>query len=425
MKRRGPSNKTEPAKRPLFKERHRSFRAGRGKRNRKRFLFKHLNERPHAANIEVESKRLPIGDEEGTTRRFEEYRASSKDTVGNTHGTGRPTRKTVRKRRLDRFPYVRLLRAYLAAKAAVLDRTSLDVRRRNLLRVFRILLDLRRDRTIDTLDPRKFGKTEIDSLMLWTRTRKTSYSAKLWTAIEDFLLFNDNDIVKRLEAKVQWRRPDPTYKPGPVKDEHWLNEAMTRLDVVAGWRGNAAKFITAFMFGTGLRPGELRLADVADLDTEHWIFKVMHPKKVPGAVVGAELAIYADTRDRVLDYLTAREKRMRELGHDPKKVTALVPSERGRHYSEAGFRNLRVDAFRVAGIEGDYRALRRTHEQVLMDRLEFHGHKEGSVIEIAAKRLRHSVQTAVKHYADLRTARGQKAAQEAWEAPIVRLKDGV
>ena len=50
-------------------------------------------------------------------------------------------------------------------------------------------------------------------------------------------------------------------------------------------------------------------------------------------------------------------------------------------------------------------------------------HKEGSVIEIAAKRLRHSMQTAVQHYADLRTARGQKAAQEAWEAPVVEMRD--
>jgi len=60
-----------------------------------------------------------------------------------------------------------------------------------------------------------------------------------------------------------------------------------------------------------------------------------------------------------------------------------------------------------------------------MDRLEIHGHKEGSVIEIAARRLRHSVQTAMRHYADLRTARGQKAAKEAWEAQVIRRNDGV
>jgi hypothetical protein len=82
-----------------------------------------------------------------------------------------------------------------------------------------------------------------------------------------------------------------------------------------------------------------------------------------------------------------------------------------------------VDAFTSAGIEGDYRVLRRTHERILMDRLEAHDYKEGSIIEISAKRLRHSMQTAVRHYADLRTGRGQRAAQEAWETPIVKVKD--
>ena len=50
------------------------------------------------------------------------------------------------------------------------------------------------------------------------------------------------------------------------------------------------------------------------------------------------------------------------MGLDPTKVIALVPSDFGRHYSEADFRNLRVDTFKEAGIAGDYRALRRTHE---------------------------------------------------------------
>ncbi len=95
-------------------------------------------------------------------------------------------------------------------------------------------------------------------------------------------------------------------------------------------------------------------------------------------------------------------------------------------------RSIRIDRTELAqncledaGIEGDYRVLRRTHEQILMDRLEARDYKEGSVIEISAKRLRHSVQTALRQYADLRTNRGQKAAQEAWGTPIVKVSEGL
>src|SRR5437879_2919812 len=72
-------------------------------------------------------------------------------------------------------------------------------------------------------------------------------------------------------------------------------------------------------------------------------------------IVGAELVIYADTRLHVSDFLAAREKHLRELGFDPASVAALIPSERGKNYSDVGFRNIRIDAFRSAGIEGDFR----------------------------------------------------------------------
>jgi len=350
--------------------------------------------------------------------------ADSRDTGGNNLGTGRPEQKRPRKRRLDRFPYVVLLKEYTTALATgnVLGPDSLDVRSRTLRHVFQVLLDLRDAGRIDTLDPRHFMKKEIDALSQWMADKSTGYQAKLWTAIESFLLYCENGILKVLETKMQWTRPDPTYTPQDVKDEDWLRDTLRRLDGLEGWQTTATRFVVAFMFGTGLRPKELRLADLKDLDANRWVFRVMHPKKVRGAIVGAELAIYADTRVHVADFLAAREKHLLELGINPASVTALIPSERGKHYSDVGFRNIRIDTFRKAGVTGDFRVLRRTHEQLLMDRLEQRGYKEGSVIEIAAKRLRHSPLTALKHYADLRTRRGQDAAKEAWEAPVVEVQ---
>src|SRR5437667_10020447 len=73
------------------------------------------------------------------------------------------------------------------------------------------------------------------------------------------------------------------------------------------------------------------------------------------------------------------------------------------------FRPVPSYGFKDAGIQGDYRVLRATHEQILMDRLEAHDYKEGSVVESSAKRLRYSIQTADGHYAHLRTRRGEKA----------------
>lgn len=80
----------------------------------------------------------------------------------------------------------------------------------------------------------------------------------------------------------------------------------------------------------------------------------------------------------------------------------------------AGFE---AKASKRAGIDG------RTHEQILMDRLEAHAYKGGCVIEISAKRLRHSMQTAMRHYADLRTKPRSEGCPGGWETPLIKVKN--
>jgi len=68
--------------------------------------------------------------------------------------------------------------------------------------------------------------------------------------------------------------------------------------------------------------------------------------------------------------------------------------------------------------------LRATHEQVLTDRLEQDferahqngGDIQGTVTEIAARRLGHTKEVQAKHYAVLRTRRRRDAAKRAWES---------
>ena len=158
--------------------------------------------------------------------------------------------------------------------------------------------------------------------------------------------------------------------------------------------------------------------DVRDLDTKRWTFRVMHPKgeRAGYGVIGAELDIYSDTRQPILDYLDARSAHLREIGLDAANVAALVPNENGRHYSPNGWNNMRSVTFKRLGIQGDWRTLRRTHGQMLCDRLEASGYKEGSVIEIGSKRLRNTMTTFQRFYADLRTTRTRDVAREAWEA---------
>ena len=120
---------------------------------------------------------------------------------------------------MDRFAYVVLLRTYTTAltRGNVLGADSLAVRVRTLQLAFQVHLDARRQ--IDTLDPRKIGAKEIGVLAQWMAEKSVGYQAKLWTAVEAFLLFCKNTILADLEAQKLWKRPRPTYMPKGVKPD--------------------------------------------------------------------------------------------------------------------------------------------------------------------------------------------------------------
>jgi len=173
--------------------------------------------------------------------------------------------------------------------------------------------------------------------------------------------------------------------------------------------------------GGNLLADELREADLEDLDAEAWTFLVRHPKGERSYGSKEEIDIYQDTRPHVVDFLARRRVRLEEL--EIPEARPLVPNEEGGHYTEPGWRNMRWKVFRQAGIDGNYKVLRATHEQLLMDRLEAIGYREGGVIEVASKRLRHTPATATRHYADLRTRKARTDAKLAWEATTLSRAD--
>lgn len=328
-------------------------------------------------------------------------------------------------RSMGRFPWVTATEAYAQDMRSALGPNTLRERVAKLLYLGRILRQARERGEVDTTDPMRVGKREVDYLTTWMRESRFSaaYAEKLWEHVGSVLRYRGNAILDTLEARGLWRRPRRTRKPPVVKDAAWFQATMQRLETIDSWRGDVLRFVIAFTWGMGLRPKELRLADRADLDTDRWTFRVMHPKGEGSyGVVGAELDVFKDTRPFIVDYLDVRDRRLRWLGLDPKVVKPLVPNENGTYYSDAGWRNLRVDTLGRLGISPtdpawtDYRALRRTHGQLLVDRLEASGYKEGSVIEIGSKRLRNKMSTFQEFYADLRTIRARKVAQEAWES---------
>src|SRR3990170_4811770 len=176
---------------------------------------------------------------------------------------------------MDRHPYILAMRAYLDGIQSTVGKATLRERESKLLYLFEIMLQLRL-----STDPRTMDKEEIDALVLWMRERSLglSYQSKLWQYLRGLFGFVGNNILDVMKARGQWRPPKRAYRPIAVKDDDWFAAIASKLANETGWRPRMVLAATAIYFHTGLRPKELRLAALGDLDLQRWILTVRHPK---------------------------------------------------------------------------------------------------------------------------------------------------
>src|SRR2546426_1067384 len=227
---------------------------------------------------------------------------------------------------MERHPYVVAMRAYLDGIQSAVGPTTLRERESKLLYLLGVMLELR----LHT-DPRTIDKEEIDALVLWMRERNLAlaYQAKLWQYLRGLFAFVGNGILHVMKARGQWRPPKRAYRPITVKDDGWFAAIVSKLANETDWRPRMVLAATAIYYHTGLRPKELRLAALRDLDLRQWTLLVQHPKgEGSWAVEGEGVRLFPDVRPFVLNYLDSRLARLRELGLDPASAEPLFPNEK-------------------------------------------------------------------------------------------------
>ena len=338
-------------------------------------------------------------------------------------------------------PFLTLLKAYARILPNVLGSPKSVQERVGKLRYIHDIVQLMHARgEVATTNPQKFGEKEITALNAWMQRpdlyllldpvrRKLqkgarrpdegfggAYKEKLWTHISEFLTYCHNDILGTMEREGTWKRPKRS-KRKRYKDEEWFRDAMARLEAASGWLPTLIRFTTAFTWYIAPRSKELRLAEVDDLDLKRRVFRVRHPKG-EGAygVEFEEVAFDERFLPYAEDFLAAREARIHLFEMDPEKVKPLAPTERGGFYNDTTWNSTRWKTFKKLGIEGDYRILRKSSLQNYMREVEELGdYKDMAVVELEARRGRHSIATALEHYVEYTQNRANKVYWEIAE----------
>lgn len=153
---------------------------------------------------------------------------------------------------------------------------------------------------------------------------------------------------------------------GPSLKEADLCKVVETLGTLTGWMGEVARFYIGTLAYTGLRPGELRKAQLDDLDLGGWTLRVSHPKGESSYGRSRRVPLPEPIRPFVLRYLRARDEMLAQQGLAGAKP--LICTMKGATFSSKHFRHLKKKVSQRCGVSFELRTLRRTYGQVLLNR---------------------------------------------------------
>ena len=325
---------------------------------------------------------------------------------------------------MDRAPFLSATKRYLADIRPYYRESTLVRKARDLHTIYRDLGSLNIPKPIAAS---KLDEEHIAALLLRWQTRPVkgrgrtgldlATQEKLLAQLEGLLSWLGNPVIERMRKRRHVRFPRATSKPVQVLDEDELARLRSVASATEGWRGSVARFLIGTLPYTGLRPKEIRLARLSDVDLSRGRILVSHPKG-EGSWAAEDFApLPPAARPAVEDYLAERETYLR--GEECEWLIPLRKDNLGQAmgpWSDAHLRKLKADLQERSGVRfRGLKTLRATFAQVAVDR--------GAPIEAVSRALRHrTTKTTEAYYARIRADKAFAEIERAFERPVVKAR---
>ncbi|HEY3420618.1 MAG TPA: site-specific integrase [Methanomassiliicoccales archaeon] len=319
----------------------------------------------------------------------------------------------------------------MAAAEKYLERRSLKVGKSTMVYERRIIrhivgeIEAMRERgELRTTHPKEMGPVEVRAFLDWMKDPKSHEGKSLdpdtqvryLARLEGILRMNDNHVIERMKDEG-YRLPQKVGRK-PIRaitqpDLETVQEASRSVGSSTGepegWRRAKARFLTTIYVATGLRPSELRLAFMEDLDVSRWRFYVRSPKGVGVWAETRTVTIMPPYRQDVTLFLEEREKLLRF--YSVKKATHLIPNLRNgedKPYSENHFRELKKEVQEISGINFRLKDFRPTFATMSVE-------KDPNLLVDVSAQLGHSnLMTTQRYYAQISADSAGSRLEKAW-----------
>jgi integrase/recombinase XerD len=272
---------------------------------------------------------------------------------------------------MGRYPLKEAIGRYMESTRAFLAPSSWYERNRKLAALARRYEGMARRNQILEQDPAKWGEEEITAILLDLKSRGLSLAtqSKELQHIGALLAFVGNGTMVKMRAQNPRAFPHEQRSRGPSLHPDQMEKIFRASSNIPGWRGEVAMFIIATYAYTGLRLSELRLASVEDMDVKNWVLTVRHPKGERTYAKPRMVPIPQGLRLIVERYLAEREKMLAQRGIlCSKRLLCKKYGNPDEPYSVNALQTLKRRIQEKAGVPFQYRTLRRTYGQNLLNR---------------------------------------------------------
>jgi integrase len=312
-------------------------------------------------------------------------------------------------------PFVTAMNALLDETAPYYAKATQDERRRKLRRIYRILKVLRETGAIETTSPVKVSESDIGAFVGWLKANlDATTGAHYLKFLDEVLQSVGNNVISRLRVKRRNLMPRVTAKSIRIVSSDSMEVLLSGdWSLEDPWWNAVAKVVLVLYAHTGLRPTELRLAKLKDLDIHRGEICVSSPKGMSRWADGTEVSPIMPGYEHILsEYLVQRAEILKEAGVP--YCEALFPFvTKGKrkvcYWSQPMWGKLKAHIELASGIRFRWKDFRPTLAQSCKD--------AGAPIEAISKVLRHSSsKTTERYYARIRPESAFSQVKSAWQA---------
>ncbi len=342
---------------------------------------------------------------------------------------GRPSKAeklAKRGRSMGRYPLKAAIERYIEKRKLQVGQSTWKNERRYLRHMADHFEPVNGPRPLTTTNPEQIGPKDIRIILDWMQDPAKHRNGKpldpdtqvrYLEKLEGVLKMNGNDIFQQMRDEgyqFPQRIARKPIKALTMSDLESIQQAAEKIGSARGepkeWRASKAKLLACAYVATGLRPSELRLSHLVDLDTHTWKLYVRVPKGAAKWAENRRVTVVPPYRQAFLDFLMARAELLHYYGR--KEATYLIPNLQGgkdTYYSSNHFGDLKREIQDICGIDFRLKDFRPTYASLTVEM------DPNSLIDVSTTLGHSNLKTTQRYYAQINADSAGDRINKLWE----------